>query len=134
MWKQVLGVEIELLNEEWKVFIDTRTKKEYDIAWAGWVFDFVDAMGIMELFTSTSPQNYTGYSNPKFDEAVSNAAYEKDRVKRINYLHEAEKIFMEDMPILPVYFASSIEMKSKRVNNIHRTVTGLVLFRYAEVQ
>ena len=133
MWKQVLGVEIELLNEEWKVFIDTRTKKEYDIAWAGWVFDFVDAMGIMELFTSTSPQNYTGYSNPKFDEAVSNAAYERDRVKRINYLHEAEKIFMEDMPILPVYFASSIEMKSKRVNNIHRTVTGLVLFRYAEV-
>ena len=56
-----------------------------------------------------------------------------DREKRINYLHEAEKILMEDMPVAPVFFYSSIEMQSKRVRNIHKTAVGLVLFRNAEV-
>ena len=133
MWKQVLGVEVELLNEEWKVFIETRNKMEYDIARDAWLFDFEDAMSILEGFISTSPQNNTGYANPAFDEAMKKAAYEMDRVKRINYLHEAEKILMEDLPCAPIYFYTSIEMQSKRVKNIHKTPLGWVMFRNAEV-
>ena len=134
MWKQVLGVDVELLNEEWKVFIETRQKKEYDIARDACMFDFVDAMSILEQFITTSPQNHTGYSNPKFDDVMKKAAYEMDHVKRINYLHEAEKMLMEDLPCAPIYFYTSIEMQSKRVRNIHKTALGLVLFRNAEVQ
>ena len=134
MWKQVLGVDVELLNEEWKVFIETRQKKEYDIARDAWMFEFVDAMSILEQFMTTSPQNHTGYSNPKFDDVMKKAAYEMDHVKRINYLHEAEKMLMEDLPCAPIYFYTSIEMQSKRVRNIHKTALGLVLFRNAEVQ
>ena len=133
MWKQVLGVDVELLNEEWKVFIETRNKMEYDIARDAWLFDFVDAMSILEEFMSTSPQNKTGYVNPEFDEAMKKAAYEMDRVKRTNYLHEAEKILMEDMPCAPIYFYTGIEMQSKRVKNIHKTALGWVMFRDAEV-
>ena len=133
MWKQVLGVEVELLNEEWKVFIETRSKMEYDIARDAWMFDFVDAMSILEQFISNSPQNKTGYANPEFDEAMRKSAYEMDHAKRINYLHEAERIMMEDMPAAPIYFYTSIEMQSKRVKNIHKSPLGWVLFRNAEV-
>ena len=134
MWKQVLGVDVKLLNEEWKVFLETRLKREYDIARDAWMFDFVDAMSILERFMSTSPQNNTGYANPEFDEAMRKAAYEMDHVKRINYLHDAERIMMEDMPVAPIYFYTSIEMQSKRVKNIHKTALGWVMFRNAEVQ
>ena len=82
---------------------------------------------------STSPQNKTGYVNPEFDEAMKKAAYEMDRVKRTNYLHEAEKIIMEDLPVAPIYFYTSVEMQSKRVKNIHKSALGWVLFRNAEV-
>ncbi len=133
MWKQVLGIEVDLQNEEWKVFLESVHKGDYDVDWSGWIFDFVDAMGIMETFISDSPLNDSGYKNPAFDEAMRKAAYEMDRVKRMNYLHEAERLLMEDMACAPVFFYTSIEMKSKRVNNIHKTVTGVVLFRYAEV-
>ena len=133
MWKQVLGIEVELLNEEWKVFLETRQKLDYDMSWSAWIFDFADAAGILETFISDSPLNDNGYKNPAFDDFMRKAAYEMDRAKRINYLHEAEKILMDDIPVAPVFFYASIEMKSKRVNNIHKTVTGLVLFRYAEV-
>ncbi|MBQ7219657.1 MAG: peptide ABC transporter substrate-binding protein [Synergistaceae bacterium] len=133
MWKQVLGVEVELLNEEWKVFIETRNRMDYDIARDAWIMDFVDAMSILEQFISTSPQNKTGYNNPKFDEAMRNAAYEMDHVKRINYLHEAEKLLMEDLPAAPIYFYTSLEMMSKRVRNIYKTSLGWIIFRNAEI-
>lgn len=134
MWKKVLGIEVELLNEEWKVFIETRNRKDYDIARDAWIMDFVDAGSILELFITNSAQNNTGYSNEKFDEAMRAAAHEMDRVKRINFMHEAEKILMEDMPAAPIYFYTAIEMQSKRVKNIHKSLLGWIIFRNAEVQ
>ena len=133
MWKQVLGVEVELLNEEWKVFIETRNRMDYDIARDAWIMDFFDAGSILELCITGSAQNNTGYSNPKFDEAMRNAAGESDRVKRINFMHEAEKILMEDLPVAPIYCYTSAVLQSKRVTGIHRSPLGYVFFRNAEI-
>lgn len=133
MWKQVLGVNVELLNEEWKVFIETRNNMDYDIARDAWIMDFVDAMSIMEQCLTSSPQNKTGYSNAEFDDYMNKATYEMDHVKRINYLHEAEKILMRDLPVAPIYFYTSLEMQSKRVKGIHKSPLGWVLFRGAEI-
>ena len=132
MWKQVLGVEVELLNEEWKVFIETRNRKDYDIARDAWVMDFFDAGSLLELCITNSAQNNTGYSNPKFDEAMNNAAREMDYSKRINYMHDAEAVLMKDLPVLPIYFYSSALMQSKRVKGIWHSPRNFVLFRGAE--
>ncbi|MBQ7543810.1 MAG: peptide ABC transporter substrate-binding protein [Synergistaceae bacterium] len=132
MWKQVLGVEVELINEEWKVFIETRNRMDYDIARDAWIMDFFDAGSILELCISGSAQNNTGYSNPRFDEAMRKAAVETDRVKRINFMHEAEAVLMEDLPVAPIYFYTSAVLQSKRVKGIHRSPLGYVLFRGAE--
>ena len=134
MWKSALGVEVELLNEEWKVFLETRIRRDYDIARDAWIMDFFDAASILELCTTNSPQNNTGYSNPEFDDLMNKANYEMDHVKRINYMHEAEKILMKDLPVLPIYFYSSAVMQSRRVKNIYRSPRGFVLFRGAEVE
>ena len=133
MWKSALGVEVELLNEEWKVFLETRIRLDYDIARDAWLMDFFDAGSILELCITNSPQNNTGYSNPEFDELMRKANYEMDHVKRINYMHEAEKILMNDLPVLPIYFYSSAIMQSKGVKNIYHSPRGFVLFRGAEV-
>ncbi|MBQ7733818.1 MAG: peptide ABC transporter substrate-binding protein [Synergistaceae bacterium] len=134
MWKSVLGVEVELLNEEWKVFIETRIRRDYDIARDAWIMDFFDAASILELCMTNSPQNNTGYSNPEFDDLMNKATYEMDHVKRINYMHEAEKILMKDLPVLPIHFYSSAVMQSRCVRNIYRSPRGFVLFRGAEVE
>ena len=133
MWKRALGVEVELLNEEWKVFIETRNRKDYDIARDAWIMDFFDAGSILELCITGSAQNNTGYSNPEFDEAMRKSAHEMDRVRRINYMHDAERILMNDLPVAPIYFYSSAVMQSKRVKDIWRSPRGFVIFRGAEV-
>lgn len=132
MWKQNLGIEVELSNEEWKVFLVTRRKGDFNLARATWVLDFNDAANILEIFTSTSPQNESGYNNPAFDEYIKKSAYEMDHTKRMGYLHEAEKILMADMPASPLLFSASAEMKRDGVRNIFYSPRGPVLFRNAE--
>lgn len=134
MWKKFLGVEVELLNEEWKVFIETRKNGDFEIARNAWIMDFFDAGSILETFMSDSPQNDSFYKNEKFDLAMKNASIEMDRVKRINYMHEAEKILMEDMTVAPIYFYSSALMQSKRVKNIYHSPRDFEIFRRAEIQ
>jgi len=134
MWKKNLGIEVELLNEEWKVFLETRKKGDFEIAREAWILDFNDAANLLETFISTSPQNDNGYNNPEYDKLMRAAAYEMDSVKRINFLHEAEKVLMEDMPVIPIYFYSSARMQSERVKNIYKSPRGYIFFRAAEKQ
>ena len=133
MWKKALGVEVKLLNEEWKVFLETRRNLDYDMAISAWAMDFMDSMNFFEQFLSDSPLNDSKYSRKDFDEVMSKAAYEMDRVKRTDYLHKAERMLMEDLPVAPMYFGLSIEMKTMRVKNIHMVLLGYVIFRDAEI-
>ena len=72
MWKQVLGVEAEILNQEWKVFIDTRNqKKDTQVYRQGWIGDYDDPFTYLEILRSTAGQNDTGYNNPEYDRLVA---------------------------------------------------------------
>ena len=133
MWKQVLGVKVNLVNEEWKVYLNSMYTGDYDMCMKNWILDFPDASNILELYESDSPQNPLHWKDAEFDELMNKAALEMDRAKRINYLHEAEKIFMREMPSAPLYFMSLAEMKSDRVKNIYRSPSGLIFFRMAEI-
>ena len=133
MWKTALGVKVNLANEEWKVFLTTRRNGDFDMAESGWAMDFPDASNFLETFTSDSQNNDGKYSNPEFDSLIKKAQVEPDRVKRINYLHEAEKILVDDMPVAPLYFYSAAVMKSPRVKGIYHSPSGSVFFRGAEV-
>lgn len=134
MWKTALGVEVELYSEEWKVFLSTRMKGDFDISVAGWAMDFPDAAGLLENYMTNSSNNNCKYSNAEFDEIMRKSAVERDWVKRINYLHEAENILMKDLPSLPLYFASKAVMQSDRVKGIYASPMEYVLFRGAEVK
>ena len=52
MWKKNLGVNITLTNQEWKVFLSTRSKGDYQVARHGWIGDYADPMTFIDLFES----------------------------------------------------------------------------------
>ncbi|MBR0167607.1 MAG: peptide ABC transporter substrate-binding protein [Synergistaceae bacterium] len=133
MWKTNLGVKVSLANEEWKVYLSTRMKGDFEVAEAAWVMDFPDAAGLLECYMTNSPNNDSRYSNPEFDSLMNRASVESDRAKRIDYLHEAEKILMNDLPLAPLYFASDAVMKSPRVKGIYKSPGGVVYFRGADL-
>jgi oligopeptide transport system substrate-binding protein len=105
MWKQVLGVEATITNQEWKVFIDSRNKKkDTQVFRGGWIGDYNDAFTFAEIFRSTAGMNDSGYDNPDYDRLVTQSQTELDADKRAALLEEAERILLADMPILPLYF------------------------------
>lgn len=133
MWKQVLNVDVELRNQEWKVFIDTRIQKNYDIARHAYLVDFFDAASLLEMWLTGVPENVTGYSNAEYDRVMKASMREMDHAKRVAYLHEAEDILMKDMPVLPIYFYAVPYLQSARVKGIYISPRNWDFFRAAEI-
>lgn len=105
MWKQVLGVETKITNQEWKVFIDTRNKQQDTQVYRhGWIGDYNDAFTFAELWRSTSGQNDIGYDSAEYDRLVTAAQSELDLAKRAQLLQQAERVLLADMPLIPVYY------------------------------
>jgi len=111
MWREVLGVESQITNQEWKVFLDTRRQKiDTEVFRAGWIGDYNDANTFAALFLSTSEVNDAGYANPRYDELIYSAANETDLARRAEYLEAAERLLLEDLPIMPLYFYATTRL------------------------
>ena len=82
--------------------------------------DFLDPFTFMNLFTTDSGNNWTGYSNPDYDKLVFDTAstLSQDNVARYNNFLEAEKLLFEDAVIAPVYQASRAQLVSPRVDGV----------------
>ena len=103
MWKRTLGIDIELYNQEWKVYLDAQSNLDYDICRAGWIGDYVDPYTFLEMFTTGNGNNDTGWTNARYDELISKAPLAHTTEERFAMLNEAEDILMDELPILPVY-------------------------------
>ncbi|MDG1462662.1 MAG: peptide ABC transporter substrate-binding protein [Gammaproteobacteria bacterium] len=105
MWKQNLGVKTTLLNQEWKVFLQTRTDQaNTEIFRSGWIGDYDDAYTFLQLLVSDNEQNDSGYKNAEYDELLVFASRETNLTKRQEYMQQAEALMLKDMPVMPIYF------------------------------
>jgi len=106
-WKKNLGVTILLDNMEWKVYLQRLKEETPQIFRLGWGADYPDPDNFMNLFTSTSGNNYTHWENRTYDQLISEAASEGDPKKRLKYYNTAQRILTEsDVPIMPLFFAA----------------------------
>ena len=111
MWRQLLGVNVQLLREEWKVYLNSMSRLDYDIARSSWVGDYPDPNTFLDMFVTGGGNNRTGWSDPRYDQLIADAAAETDRPARYEILREAEKLLVcEEMPICPLYFYVGIQL------------------------
>lgn len=115
-WKENLGIDVKLTNQEWRVFLETIKSKDTPQIWRlGWCLDYPDANNFTrEVFAVNGSSNpaengepYGGinWKNEKFEELVRQAAVEKDIKKRTDLYAQAEQILcVEDAAIIPIYF------------------------------
>ncbi len=115
MWRETLGVEIGIFNQEWKVYLDSQSALDYDISRAGWIADYVHPMTFLEIFTAGNGNNDTGWANPAFDSLIRQAQTASSEDARIALLQQAEAIMMDELPVLPIYWYTRVYMKDPRV-------------------
>ncbi|MCO6458476.1 MAG: peptide ABC transporter substrate-binding protein [Pirellulaceae bacterium] len=110
MWKEHLGIDVELKNVEWGNYLDRQRELDYSVSRAGWIGDYPDPNTFLDMFVTGGGQNQTGWSHPGYDALIAQAAAEPDPEQRMRQLHEAERILMDELPILPIYYYVSINM------------------------
>jgi oligopeptide transport system substrate-binding protein len=126
MWKQTLGVDTELMDEEYRVFLYSRKDTtKWEVARLGWTADYNDAGNFLDTLRSGSPNNDSRYARHEFNELLDRAASTVNQSDRRRLLQEAENLMLSDYPILPIYFFSSKRLikpyvKGAKVNPLNR--------------
>ena len=133
MWKQKLGVGIELANFEWKTYLNIRKNREFDIARSAWCGDYNEASTFLDLLTTTHGANDGGYSSERVDALMQRSKTEENPAA--TYV-EVERIVAEDMAIVPIYhYANTFLLKSDirgwPYNNVENNWYSRNLYRVA---
>jgi len=106
MWRQNLGIEIEIQQVEWATYIQDLHRGRLQ-AWSGlsWQADYPDPQTFIDvLFRSNSAINYGGYANGLVDEYVVSAQTEQDATKRVKFYNDAEQIVVSEAAWLPLWW------------------------------
>lgn len=122
MWKKHLNIDVQLLNQEWKVYLDAQDSLNYDICRAGWIGDYVDPNTFLDMWVTDGGNNDTGWSNPAYNQLIKTAAGESDAAKRLEIFQRAEALLMEEAPIIPIYIYTRVYLKHPALRNWHPTI------------
>ncbi len=121
MWKQELGITMELKQTEWKVYLSAQGSLDYDLSRSSWIGDYNDPNTFLDMFMSNNGNNRTGWKNARYDELIREGNRQTDLPRRAAILAEAEKILVrEEIPILPIFFYVGVNVYDPaRVGGIH---------------
>jgi oligopeptide transport system substrate-binding protein len=104
MWKRELGIEMDLHSVEWKVWLSSMSRLNFDLCRGGWIGDYTDPNTFLDMFMSTNPNNETGWKSEKYDALMRQANATVDVQERARVLRQAETVLVRDeLPIVPLY-------------------------------
>ena len=134
MWKDELGIDVSITNQEWKVYLNTVSQGEFQVARRGWIGDYVDANNFLDLFLANGGNNNTGYANAEFDDIILNQAPKAaSREERYQLFFQAETMMMQEMPIIPFYTYTSKRLIHPSVNGIYPNLMDSLNLKYVRL-
>lgn len=101
MWSTKLGINVEINQVTYAETLKRLEAHDFEIGWGGWGSDYDDPYSYLELFKSDSPYNYSNYKNDQVDQLLTATQTETDAQKRMDMLHEAEQLIIDDGAFLP---------------------------------
>ncbi|MBR3486596.1 MAG: peptide ABC transporter substrate-binding protein [Clostridia bacterium] len=153
-----LGITMNLENQEWATFLNTRKQGNYSIARNGWVADYNDPICFLDMWTTESGNNDVQFGREAhasaavysldltdlgYDTKVENGTWAEtydvlikaikgctDNEKRYELMHRAEDLLMTTGCICPIYYYTDIYMISKDVQGFFCNPLGYKYFMY----
>lgn len=133
MWRTALGIEIGLENVEFQVKLDREKAGDYQISRGGWIGDYMDPMTILDLWWSESAFNDVKYNNEEYDKLIAESKATDDQNIRMENLRNAEKMIMEDMAVIPIYFYTQPYVVKENVSGITYVPVRYPMITYADI-
>jgi oligopeptide transport system substrate-binding protein len=122
MWRRELGLDVRLVNREFKTLLDERRRGDFDILLSNWLGDYPDATTFLDILRSGGGNNHTGWSDPAYDALLDEAARTLDPTARTALLRRAEALMLAAVPIAPLYFNTHVYLLQTSVRGWHPTV------------
>ena len=134
MWKKELGIEISLYNQEWKVYLDSRQKSEFDIARAAWIGDYLDPYTFLSLGISDSGNNHSHWKSDHFDALMKATTQTLDPTLRFQLFQQAESELIEAMPFIPLFFYVRSLLIDESVQGWHSNILDYHPYQYLRLE
>jgi len=112
MWKEKLGVNINMSDMEFAVLSDRRHTQDFQLARNAWCGDYNEASTFLSLFDSKSEQNDSGWANADVDKLLADAKTAADPNPMYTKI---EEISSEEIPIMPIYFYAKVFMQKPTI-------------------
>jgi len=132
-WQTVLGMKINLANQEWATYTNGLGEHNFGVARLGWIADYNDPITYLELMVTGNSYNYGLYSDASFDEKIATAKGMLAGADRDKLLYEAEETLFGEggFPVCPVYYYTNMYC-NKGLTNLGYTTMGYFFFQYAK--
>lgn len=129
-WKEGLGIEVSLVNKEWKSYLKDVDTLSYQVARAGWIGDYNDPMTFLEMWTTDDGNNDTGWSDAEYDELITQARASTDAAARAAILTKAEGVLLERGPVIPIYFYTTNTLVARQLTGFEPHNRDVHLLKY----
>jgi oligopeptide transport system substrate-binding protein len=103
-FEENLGAKVEVRALPFNNLVERTAAGDYDFYHGGSFAAYNDPMDFLEVWTTNSPLNQTGFSNAEYDRLVADAKIETDPTWRFQLLAQAEKILIEDEAVVAPTF------------------------------
>jgi oligopeptide transport system substrate-binding protein len=134
-WKQHLRLTVPLKNIEWKTFLDSRAKLQYNgVARAGWVGDYMDPYTFLDLFSTPTGDNGTGWFDPKYLAILREANTQRDPKRRYELLARAEAFMLSMQPVIPLYTDATDWLKKPYVKGMYANPLTLHAWKFVYIE
>ncbi|MCB1064865.1 MAG: peptide ABC transporter substrate-binding protein [Verrucomicrobiae bacterium] len=104
MWKEHLNISVGIDQMEWATYLSTMFKMEYDLAAGGWIGDYLDPTTFLDMWMKDGGNNRTGWFSKEYEAILREAEQIADPLARNQRLQDAERLFLEERPVLPLYW------------------------------
>jgi oligopeptide transport system substrate-binding protein len=130
MWHEVLGIDVKILNVEWKVMRAECQQGNFDIARSGWQADYPEPSTFLTVYLSDGGQNDSGWKSVDFDTALNAALAEPDLATRNALYAKAERILLDEAPMIPMYVYSKSMLAAPELEGLEDNPMDLHLYKH----
>lgn len=134
MWHHELGIDVTLANEDFRVYLDNERAFSYQITLARWFGDYDDPSTYLDLFTSGSGNNMTGWSNSAYDDGENQANRTPDPARRAEILQRTEAILLADAPIAPLFYGARTYLIQPYVRGWVPALLGVRRYQFVRLE
>lgn len=130
MWRETLGIEIAIREEEWKDYLDATSSGDFHIARAGWIVGYFDPVAFLDIFQSGSSSNDTHWQDPRYDALLEQARITGNTAGRMALLRKAELLMLNEQPLIPLFSYAQTYLVDPRVKGWGHSVSGDHIYKF----